>query len=329
MTSSTPRGWPRYCHRRGRTLALLLAALFLLPSLGFAQTLTLTVSGTSTTVGTATASTPTLAANASACSYSVSASWTGTSLTGACTSLQIWLTATTCGTAPSTTNSPADVVVYTAQAGSLTGGLTSDSFSFSFNTLPSFSSNSCGSVVDFTNMLCAAVTIAATGGACTGTVAQASPVNIRYDNVPPDPPTVSIVQLDSKLSVHLSPAGSGTAASDIQYFQVQYALELPDGGTGGWTAVGGNIAASTGTVTISNLVDGNNYLVVGYSIDEASNTSSKSTPVVGTPVLTYGFYANYLDDGGHPGGCGDVAGGGPSAMAFVIVLLSASARGRG
>jgi hypothetical protein len=312
-----------------RELRPLLVGLLLLSGVTFGQTLTLSVDGASTTVGTATVTTPTIAGNGTDCAYSVSGSWTGTSLTSACTSLQIWLTSSSCGAAPSTTNSPADVVVYTAQAGTLAGGLTSDSFSFVFDTLPSFSTNSCGSVVDFTNILCAAVTIAATGGACTGTTAEASPVNIRYDNVPPDPPTVSIVPLDTQLSVKLVAAGSGTTASDIQYFQVQYALELADGGLGDYIPVGGNIAASNARVTINNLVDGNSYVVVGYSIDEASNVSANSTPVVGTPVLTYGFYANYLADGGQPGGCGDAAGGGPSTAGLLIVIVFALARRRG
>jgi len=317
----------------------LLTALLLVPALGFGQTLTLTVNGASKPNGGAgTTSTSTFARNATACGTSVFGSWVGTGLTAACTTLQVWLTTSTCGNTPSTTNSPPDVVVYVAQVGDLAAGKTNDTFSFGFNQLPGFAtatdggtSVNCGDVFDFTNLLCAGVQLRDATNACTGTVAQASPITMRYDNVPPDPPLLTVTPLDSRLSVRLTAAGTGSTASDIQSFQLQYAAEPVDGGTPSYSAVGGTISVNNPTVTIPNLVNGENYLIQGFSVDEASNVSGPSTPpAVGQPVLTYGFYANYLNSGGQPaGGCGDAAGGAPSALAVLSVLLLAVARRRG
>ena len=297
----------------------LLAALLLLPAVGFAQTgIVLTVSGAGTS--------GTLAYNAGGCGNLVAGGWVGTGLTGACTSLNIWTTASTCGTAPSTTNVPADVIVATVSSGSLTSGTASGTFSFSFNTLPSFTTNACGAVVDFTNSLCAAVTLNDTTNSCTGSIITSTPVlTLRYDNVPPVAPTVTIVPLDGQLSVRLAPTDT---TDSISFFQVQYAPEPADGGTVTYMGAGGNIPINNPNVTISGLTNGTNYLVRALSIDEATNQSPYSQPMVEAPVVTLGFYANYLNDGGQPGGCGDVAGGGPSALAFVGVLFLVFARRR-
>jgi hypothetical protein len=303
----------------------LLAALLLLPAAGFAQTIVLTLNGAGTS--------GVLARNASGCSTLVAGSWTGSGLTTACTSLQVWVTSSTstCGAAPSTTNTPADVVVSTTPAGSLTtGGVTSGTFSFAFNTLPSFSisGNTCGAAVDFTNQLCAGVTLNDTTGQCSGTAVTSTPLqSIRYDNVPPLPPTLNITPLDSQLSVRLAPSDPNDS---ISTYNVQYALEPPDGGTPNYVSGGTNIPANNPSVTISGLVNGTNYLVIGYAVDEATNISVASAPTTASPVLTLGFYANYLNDGGQPaGGCGDAAGGGPSALAVVSVLLLGLLRRRG
>ncbi len=315
----------------------LLVALLLLPAVGSAQTLTLTVNGATTSVsGNGSTTTSTLAFNQSGCGYTVGGSWTGTGLTAACTSLVIWTTAFTCtGPMPSTTNSPPDIPVYTAQAGQLTGGLTNDTFSFPFNSLPGFTAaavdagigGACGSVTAFTNQLCAGVTLAATGGMCNGSAITATSVNLIYDNVPPDPPLVTVTALDSKLSVALTPVG--TDLTGVSNYQVQYAVEFPDGDAGVPVTVPGNISPANAKVTINNLVNGITYIIEGFTVDGAGNISAASNPVPGTPVVTYGFYANYLDDGGQPGGCGDAAGGAPSALAFATVLLLAVARRRG
>jgi hypothetical protein len=311
----------------------LLAALLLLPSVGAAQTLALTING-AVTYGTSTV--PVLAFNSTACSNSIAGSWTGTGLTTACTSLQVWLTAFSCGTAPSTTNVPADFIASTTQAGDLANGTTTINFSFSAASLPGFGTGaldggntSCGTVVDFTNTVCAAVTLNTATNGCTGTNVQAPTVSLRYDNVPPDPPSINIVPLDSQLSVRLTP-DSLTPVADVLYYRVQYALQPSDGGApGGYTPVGGNISASAAAVTISSLVNGELYSIQGFTVDEASNVSTTPTTVTGSPVMTTGFYANYIDDGGQTGGCGDSAGGGPSALALGVFLSLVLARRRG
>jgi len=312
-----------------------LAALLLLPAVGSAQSIALTVTGATNSVsGSGGTVTSTLALNGTACAYQVGVAWTGTSLTTACTPLYFWLTTTSCGTAPSTTNIPADVTVQTIQVGDLTAGTSSGTFTFPFNSLPGFVSLpdgggfSCGSVNDFTNFLCAGVTTAATGGMCNGATATAPPVNMRYDNIPPIPPIVGITPLDTKLGVNISP---GDPNDTLLYYTAQYALAFPDGDAGTYFNSGcGQISTTNSKCTISNLVDGTDYYVVGYSVDEASNVSVASAPMPGTPVLTYGFYANYLNDGGQPGGCGSAAGGAPSALAFTTaLLLFAVARRRG
>jgi hypothetical protein len=304
-----------------------LAALLLLPATGLAQSgIVLTLNGAGTS--------GVLARNASGCSTIVAGSWTGTGLTAACTSLQFWVTSSpsACGAAPSTTNVPADFVITTVPSSSLTTGtVTQGPYSFNFTSLPSFSTsgNSCGAVVDFTNYICAGVTLTDTTGACQGAAVTGTPVlSVRYDNIPPDPPLLSITPLDGQLSVRLSPSDT---SDTISGYNVQFAVEPPDGGTANFAPACGTIAANNPVCTISGLVNGTNYLVQGYSIDEATNSSGPSTPpTVGTPVVTLGFYSNYINDGGKPaGGCGDAAGGGPSALALATVLLLGLVRRRG
>jgi hypothetical protein len=298
----------------------LLAALLLLPTGAFAQSLTLTVNGSGTS--------GVLAYNASGCGNLVAGKWVGATLTNACNSLQIWVTTGSCAATPNTTVLPVDVIVYTLPASSLTtGGVTTAPFSFAFNTLPGFTAaNPCGAAVDFTNQLCGGVTLLDTTGNCTGTTVQSVPIqSLRYDNVPPVAPTLSIVPLDSQLSVRLAP---GDTSDTIQSFQVQYAIQPLDGGTANFISAG-TAPLNNPVVTISGLTNGTNYLVQGQSTDEATNVSPPSAPLVASPVVTLGFYANYLADGGQPGGCGDVAGGGPSALAVAMVLLLGLVRRRG
>ena len=294
-------------------MRFLLAALVLLPASGFAQTtLTLTVSGNP------------VAKNASGCADRVAGNWLGSGLTGACNSLQIWVTAsTTCTDAPSATASPPDVVVQTVQSGALVAGTTTGTFSFAFNTMPSFTSNACGTDVDFTNYLCASVTSTGATGSCDGNLTKASSVSIRYDNHPPPPPAVSVIPLDSKLSVGLAATGTGTDLTDVQFFNVQFAVAPSGGGTPDWIGAGGDISSSNASVTINNLVNGTTYLVRGFSKDEAGNLSDPSDPVSAEPVQTFGFWSNYIDDGGQDSGGCTAAGGASSGVALAALAVLA------
>jgi hypothetical protein len=299
-------------------MRFLLAALFLVPASGFAQTLTLTVSGAP------------IAKNASGCADNVAGNWLGSGLTAACTSLQIWVTAsTTCADAPSPTASPPDVVVQTVQSGDLANGTTTGTFSFAFNTMPGFVSSACGTDVDFTNYLCASVTSRGGTGSCDGTLTKASAVALRYDNLPPPPPAVSVTPLDSKLSVGLAATGTGTDVTDVQFFNVQFAVAPTTGGTPNWLNAGGDISASNPSVTINNLVNGTTYLVRGFSKDEAGNISDPSDPVSAEPVQTFGFWSNYIDDGGQDAGGCTAAGGASSAAALAALAALAFLRRRG
>ncbi|HMK73527.1 MAG TPA: MXAN_2561 family MXYO-CTERM-anchored protein, partial [Myxococcaceae bacterium] len=244
--------------------------------------------------------------------------------------LQIFVTAsTTCPDAPSATSSPPDVVVQTVQSGDLANGTTTGTFSFAFNTMPGFVSGACGTDVDFTNYLCASVTSRGGTGSCDGTLTKASAIALRYDNLPPPPPAVSVTSLDSKLSVGLAATGTGTDLTDVQFFNVQFAVAPSDGGAPNWLAADGDISASTPSVTINNLVNDTTYLVRGYSKDEAGNLSGPSDPVSGMPEQTFGFWANYIDDGGQDtGGC-TAAGGASSGAALAALALLALAWRRG
>jgi hypothetical protein len=300
--------------------------LLLVPAVGLAQaTLTIKVSG----AGTGTS--PSLAYNAANCTTPVAGTWAVSGLSNPCSSLSIWTTATSCGTnvAPNTTTTPPDYLVTAISAGTLTGGTTSGPFSFLFNTLPGFSTsgNACGAMADFTNTLCAAVQLPDSTGACTGTIVGGTPVvSLRYDNIPPVPPNVTVQPLDSQLSVRLAPADT---TDTISSYQVQYAVDAGAGVPPTYIGIGGSIPANNPSVTIANLNNGTDYFIQALSVDEATNQSPFSAPVVAAPVLTLGFYANYLNDGGTQGGCGDAAGGGPSALAFATVVLLVCARRRG
>lgn len=306
----------------------LLAALLLLPAVGLAQaTLTITVSGAGTSAN------PVLAYNANNCTIPVVGTWTVTGLSNPCTSLSIWTTAVGCGNnvAPDPTATPPDALVIAISSGTLTGGTTKGTFQFLFNTLPGFSTGDggvpCGSASDFSNSLCAAVQLPDSTGACTGTIVMGTPVvTLRYDNIPPIPPAITVQPLDSQLSVRLAP---GDSTDTISSYQVQYAKDAGAGVPPTYQGTGNNIPANNPSVTISGLTNGTDYFIQALSIDEATNASPYTTPVVATPVLTLGFYGNYLNAGGTQGGCGDAAGGGPSALAFASVLLLFVARRRG
>jgi uncharacterized protein (TIGR03382 family) len=295
--------------------------LLLAPAVAFGQSgLVLTVNGSGTS--------GVLAYNANGCGNQVAGNWAGTGLTAACTSLQIWVTTGVCGNTPNTTVVPLDLIVSTIPAGSLTSGtVTGAPFNFAFSSLPGFTAaNPCGSVTDFQNQLCGGVTLNDSTGACQGTQVNSSPTQtLRYDNIPPVAPTLAITPLDGQLSVRLAP---GDPSDSIQSFLVQYAVQTIDGGTGNLISAG-SAPINNPVVTISGLTNGTNYLVQGQSIDEATNQSPPSAPVVASPVVTLGFYANYIADGGQPGGCGSVAGGGPSALAVALVLLLGLVRRRG
>lgn len=304
----------------------LLVALLLLPAVGLAQTtpsVTITVSGAGLN--------GTLAYNASNCTTPVVGSWKVSNVSNPCTPLSIWTTAFTCGSnvAPVTTTSPPDALVLSISSGTLTSGTTDGPFKFIFNTLPSFtlSGNACGAASDFTDTLCAAVQLPDSTGACTGTIVTGSPVfTLRYDNIAPVAPAVTVKPLDSQLTVQLAP---GDSTDTISNYQVQYAVDAGAGVTPSYIGVGNNIPANNASVTISSLTNGTEYFIRALAIDEANNQSPFSTPVVATPVLTFGFYGNFFRDGGTAGGCGDASGGGPSALAFATVFLLVVARRRG
>ena len=256
------------------------------------------------------------------CNNDLRVIWTATSITAAtCSSLQVWVTnGQSCAQSPGTTGSDGgtDIILGTFTLSTQTTGTTDP---VALRTIPGLAGVDCDTaIVDVKNAICASVQVQqSVGGTCT--FITAPNLTVRYDSQPPDPPSVSLTAQDSKIIVGLTALGS--QAPDVLNFQVEYALQLDDGGTPVFTSVGGNIPASNGRVTITGLINENTYLVRGYALDEVDNRSLASDVQTATPESADGFWATYKKDGGQEiGGCNAGGAAVPSAIAAVAVLAA-------
>jgi len=293
-------------------LRLALAAALLLGTAAAAQSITLTFPASATTLNK----------GPSGCNDSVRVTWTASGFgTSPCNSLQLWVAnGQACGDSPGTsaTDGGTDLVLGTFNLTTQQTG-TGD---FVVSDMPGVAGRSCGEAIDVKNFVCASVQYRATVGGNCSTVQGTPNLIIRYDNVPPDAPTISADGLDGKISVHFAYNGSG--ASDVLYWSAEYGIKPAGGGDPAvWTPTG-QISTSKTTNPITGLLNGTTWLVRGYAYDEVNNPSVASATVEATPQHSSGFWEEYKADGGNEvGGCSSAgAAAVPSAIAALSVLAA-------
>jgi hypothetical protein len=304
-----------------RSIAVLSSALLLFSSAAFAQAINLQLD-VNTTTNTSFAVGPPDCLNTHVITWT--ASLPSTDL--ACTDLFIWFAPNACeeitdGGTPGEFIA-ADVTNNTADSNNwMTLGATAQTINFTTNQLTLADGGSvCDdpSVDNLTFDLCGAFLYTTSGQDCASTVsgvvtpvAAAPPlVTFTYDSLPPPIPILdSVVPGDTTVTA----TGDGTIDTNtfnpIVSMNVSYRTSGFDGGAPGPWQGGNSIAGNQGSVTISGLTDGQSYDFAIQATDTAGNTSNLSEPQSATPILTNGFFGQYLADNGHDrGGCASAAG---------------------
>lgn len=260
------------------------------------------------------------------CSSSLRVSWTTTSLTSnnICNSLQIWVSSSnSCGNSPGTgaTDGGTDLVLDTQGLSTVFTGVTPDQV---LNQIPGLAGKDCTAAqLDVTDAVCASVQTKDATGACSGSFIAGQPLlTVRFDNVPPDPPSISLTPQDSKIIVSLS--ANGSQASDVLTFNVEIA-ETPDGGVADGGSLNfrpaGTVNANNSSQPIIGLINDTTYAVRGFAVDEANNISQASAIETATPLAADGFWATYKKEGGEElGGCNASGAAVPSAIAAAVAL---------
>jgi uncharacterized protein (TIGR03382 family) len=294
-------------------------ALLLLSTAARAQTITLSFTGSTN---------DTANKGPGTCNDQVLVVWTASGLTTAntCGSLQVWVAnGAACGTSPGTSASDGgtDLIIDTASLSTTTTGTPQ----FVVSAMPGLAGQDCNSAIDVTNAVCAAVQSKAVDGTCSGTVQGTPLLSVRYDSVPPDPPSVGLTAQDAKILVGLS--ANGSQASDVLSYIVEYAIQPSDQSAPVFKQAGGEVAAASGRLTIDGLLNGTTYLVRGFALDEVSNKSQASSVQSAMPLASDGFFARYEEAGGkEQGGCSAVGAGLPSIIGALAVLAAVLRRRR-
>jgi len=262
--------------------------------------------------------------NQSGCNNQVRVNWTvGGTLSPSCQQFQLWVAnGASCGDSPGTsaTDGGSDLVLDTPNLGtSVTGTV-----SFFISQMPGVAGHQCSEALDVKNAICASLGVGTTtiNGGCN--VIRGTPtVTARYDTIPPDPPSISVDSLDSKLAVHFAYNGAG--AADILEYAVEY---RPNGTDAGFTRIDG-ISVNDPSQTISGLLNGTPYAVRGFAFDEADNESVASGDVIATPEHSSGFWEEYKTAGGHEiGGCSATGAAVPSVIGALATLAALLGRRR-
>jgi uncharacterized protein (TIGR03382 family) len=299
------------------TLRAGLAAVLLASAVSQAQTITLNFQGTSST---------TFAGGPNDCTNQVPiVQWTSSGLSGAnaCGSLQVWVTnSASCGSSPGTPSSDGgtDLIIGTFN---LSTGTNGNSNSFRFQDLPGLASGGCAAMVDISNAVCASVDYrASTVGSCS--TLSASNLTVRYDNVPPNPPSINLLPQDSQIVVQLSANND----PDVLYYRVEYAVQPPGDAGPSWSTLP-DISSNITSKPITGLTNETTYLVRARSLDEVNNLSAYSDVLSATPEASNGFWAEYKAAGGHEiGGCNASGVAVPSLVGALVALVTLLRRRR-
>lgn len=233
--------------------------------------------------------------------------WTSNLAVTPCDDLKFWFVEGSCGDEPPTgtplVDSVAKANVLTTRSGTIT---------FNVSDLPLFKDTACpvdGKEVEY--KLCASVPIPGGLGECSTNSKsfQKDDVDVIYDALPPDVPTIdNVAPLDEALSVRV---GVGSDAN-----RVKLHVERTDG-TGGR-----DVTQPSGQTLfrVSSLENGVTYRITARALDAADNESADSAAEEGTPIHTQGFFDKYVGAGGQEmGGCGVAEGG--LAGGWVLAVL--------
>jgi uncharacterized protein (TIGR03382 family) len=299
------------------TLRAGLAAVLLASAVSHAQTVALNFQGTTNTI---------FNGGFNDCPNPVPrVLWTSSGLSGAnaCGSLQIWVTnSASCASSPGTSGSDGgtDLIIGTFSLSTQVSG-TADSFRFT--DLPGLGGGGCSAAVDIKNAVCASVDYRVSAvGTCS--TLQASNLTVRYDNLPPDPPGISLLPQDSQIVVQL---GSNNDP-DVLYYRVEYAVQPPGDAGPKWQTLT-DISSNITSKPITELTNGTTYLVRARSIDEVNNLSAYSDELAATPEASNGFWAEYKAAGGHEiGGCNASGVAVPSMIGALVALVTLLRRRR-
>ncbi|MFP2933284.1 MXAN_2561 family MXYO-CTERM-anchored protein [Pyxidicoccus sp. 3LG] len=156
-------------------------------------------------------------------------------------------------------------------------------------------------------------------GGCEATASSVGTPTINFilDPKAPNAPAAPTASgLDEALLVTVTaPSDSARILVEVRQLEGD-----PDGGTPGAGAVVSSKEQTTDNLEfrMEGLENDVEYSVQAFAIDKAGNQSEGSPTTTGTPVGSYGFYEEYLNDGGsETGGCG-AAGGGLAAGALAV-----------
>jgi hypothetical protein len=235
-----------------------------------------------------------------------------------CSSLQFWLASGSgsCADAPTSADFKVDEVTQSQLLTQATGQV-----SFKVQDLPGFKGTNAVSCPadgrEDAYTLCAAVKLGGaiiTGSACGSGSYQKTDLDVVYDALPPDAPSIDKVSaLDKALSVKVA------IPSDAS--EVKLLVERADG-TSSRTVTQ---SADQTLFHVEGLENGVTYQVSATAVDAADNESAASEIEEGTPIHTLGFYDRYVEaNGQESGGCGAAAGGltGGGVLAVLGLWLS-------
>ena len=259
--------------------------------------------------------------------------WTASSLTGACSTMQIFVTTgQSCPDSPNTSGSSADggtgtgtpdVIIATVSQTDLQAG-SGTIQAQQLRNIPSLN-GSCPDGVTFTNAVCASVkyTVGTVGSGCDSLAKSSTNLTLQYDAQPPVPPGMNLLPQDAKIQVQLNAQGE-----TLKRFEVQYA-EAPPGDAGPDWRQGPNLEATKTSVAITGLTNGVEYVVQARSVDVVDNVSAFNAPLSATPQASNGFWGEYKAAGGHDtGGCSTAGAAFPSALGALGVLVALLRRRR-
>jgi hypothetical protein len=223
-----------------------------------------------------------------------------------CDDLKFWIVEGSCTDEPPATVTLLATVSKESVPTTPTGRVT-----IKVKELPLFKDTPCpGDAKEVEYKLCASVPTPGAGLCSTNSKQfQKDDVDVIYDALPPDPPTIDkVAALDGALSVHVeAPTGAN---------RLKVRVERMDG------TDGRDITQSVGQdlFRMENLQNDVTYRVTATALDAANNESAASEAQEGTPIHTRGFLDRYDEAKGQEmGGCGAAAGS--LAGGWVLAVL--------
>lgn len=232
--------------------------------------------------------------------------------------LKVWTTSGNCENEPAGTD--VTVVDRTPNAVDLPATGTAGTFDIQISKLPGFVTTNDGGVAcgqpktNVNHKVCASFPTGNlqqfTGIAdCSSNATnwnKATSLDLNYDSVPPDPPTLGdVIGLDQKLIVNFTRAAE--TETMIAYHQ----------GPDDANPIATESTSNVDRIEIDGLTNGVDYTVYVVGVDAAGNASDPSETKTGRPIETHGIWQAVKDDGGEPAtGCSSVGLGSLAVLAL-------------